>query len=383
MTGAMIDTENRSSVVGGRRRRGLALTVVVAGLLIWGGWDWWARQSYRAAIAEIDKEMAAGKFGAAARNLEKLLTWNANSDEAAYLLGICEQARGRKDEAATAWARVAPGSAFAHRAILARMRLLYDDGQCARAEQLINDAADDPRNDKTDLRVLLVPIFAQLGRIDEAQRLLRERWHALNSAGEGASEQALNLVLLHIELRLKPNPVENVRAYLGKAGNLAPDDDRVWLGQANLAIRAGNYDLARRYLDACLRRRPQDVAVWRALLNWGIAAGRVEVVKQALQHIPETESNPDEQNGQAAEAAVLVGKKGEIELLQSRYQRLFDRRQPIRDAEEMARLAAQLGHRFEARAFGTVALAEEPDREDLRRDLERLGQSHTTDAQHK
>ena len=47
---------------------------------------------------------------------------------------------------------------------------------------------------------------------------------------------------MHIELTFKPNPIENVRAYLDQASKLAPDDDRVWLGRANLAIRTGNYD---------------------------------------------------------------------------------------------------------------------------------------------
>ena len=38
----------------------------------------------------------------------------------------------------------------------------------------------------------------------------------------------------------------------------------------------------------------------------------------------------------------------------------------------MARLAEQLGRRFEARAFLTLAISEDPDRDDLRRDLQRL-----------
>ena len=162
-----------------------------------------------------------------------------DSDEAAYLLGICEQARGRNQAAAEAWARVAPGSAFAHQAILARMRLFHDSGRLAAAEQLINDAAEDPRNDRSDLRVLLVPIFSQLGRVDEAERLIEARWEHLNETGEGASERAIELVRMHIELTLKASPVEDVRDYLDQAAALAPDDDRVWLGRANLAIRTG------------------------------------------------------------------------------------------------------------------------------------------------
>ena len=289
---AGIDAEKQSTVTGSRRTWWLAMAFLIVAGLSWGGWDWWAQQRYRRAMTEIDKQMAAGKYGMAARNLVNLLAWKPSSDEADYLLGICEQARGRPQEATAAWSRVTPGSAFAHRAILARMRLFYDSGRCADAEQLINDAAEDPRNDRSDLRALLVPIYNQLGRIDEAERLLTDRWDDLNETGEGASEPAINLVLLHIELGLKTTPVENVRALLDQAARAAPDDDRVWLGRANLAIRTGRYDEAKGWLDACQRRRPDDVAVWRARLNWGIATNRLEGVREALKHLPAAESTP-------------------------------------------------------------------------------------------
>jgi thioredoxin-like negative regulator of GroEL len=408
---AGMGAEKQSSVAAGRRRWRLVLAFLFAGGFIWGGWDWWTRQRYRGAMTEIDKQMAAGRFGGAARNLVNLLAWKPNSDEAAYLLGMCEQARGRIQEAADAWARVTPGSAFTHRAILARMRLFYDRGRCADAERLVNDAADDPRNDRSDLRTLLVPIYNQLGRIDEAQQILKDRWDDLNEAGQGASEPAINLVLLHIELGLKTTPVENVQAFLDQAARAAPDDDRVWLGRANLAIRTGLYDEAKRWLDACQQRRPDDVPVWRARLNWGIATNRPEVVQQALKHLPAEEptsaqlyrlnawlsshrgdfeserrelerlldANPADlpaldrlaqraqKDGRKAQADELIRNKSEIERLRARYEKLFDRKQPVRNAEEMAALAKQLGRGFEARGFLTVAISEEPDREDLRR----------------
>jgi enediyne biosynthesis protein E4 len=419
MTMAAIDSNKPSSVIRSRHRWRLALAFLCAAGLIWGGYDWWARRSYQSAITEIDKQMAAGRFGMAARNLDRLLAWKPGSDEAAYLLGICEQARGRIQEATAAWSRVTPGSAFAHRAILARMRLFYDSGRCADAEQLINDAAEDPRHDRSDLRVLLVPVYNQLGCIDEAERLLTDRWDTLNETGEGASEPAINLVLLHIELSFKPTPVESIRAYLDHAARAAPEDDRIWLGRANLALRTGLYDEAKRWLDACQRRRPDDIPVWRARLNWAIATNRLEVVQQALKHLPAAESsqaqlyrlnawlyaqqgdvkfechelvralatNPAdlaaldrlaqraEKDGQTAQTAEIVRMKAKIERLRARYEKLFDRKQPVRDAEEIAALAQQLGRGFEARAFLTVAVSEEPDREDLRRDLSLLRQS--------
>jgi enediyne biosynthesis protein E4 len=417
MTGIHVGTEARRDK--SRRRWTLVLALFFAGALIWGGWAWWTRLRYRTAIAEIESKIASGRFALAARELVKLLAWKPDSDEAAYLLGTCEQAQGRNQAAGQAWARVVPGSAFWRPAILARLRLYHESGQLAAAEQLICDAADDPRNDRTSFAVLLVPIFVEQGRLDEAERLVEAQWEHLNETGEAASEPAIKLVRLHIELTLKAIPVETLRALLEQRAALAPVDDRVWLGEANLAIRTGAYDAAERLLDACHKRRPQDVPVWRARLSWGIATDRIDVVQEALTHLPAAESNPAqlhrlnawlsskrgdfeterselerlvaadpadrtalgrlaqlaEKDGQPARAAELLRKQAEIDRLKARYEKLYDRKQPFRDAVEMASLAEQLGRGLEARGFLTVAISEHPDREDLRRDLQRLCQS--------
>ena len=197
--------------------------------------------------------------------------------------------------------------------------------------------------------------YEQLGRIDEAERLIEDRWEHLNAVGEGALEPAIKLLRLHIELTLKATPVETIRAVLDQAARLAPDDDRVWLGRANLAIRTGAYDEAERWLDACLRRRPEDVPVWRARLSWGIATNRLDVVEQAMTHLPAAESTP---------AQVHRLKQVELDQLRARYWKLHERKQPIRDAVEMARLAERFGRIFEARVFLTLAISEDPDRDD-------------------
>jgi len=98
------------------------------------------------------------------------------------------------------------------------------------------------------------------------------------------------------------------RANLEWAGRMSPDDDRIWLGKANQAIRAGE----------------------------------------------------------------LRSAKTKMEKIMARYRQLHKRHQPSRDAAEMARLAEQLRQCFEAKAFLTVAIAADPDRVDLRRDLARL-----------
>ena len=166
------------------------------------------------------------------------------------------------------------------------MRLFQDSGQISAAERLIIGAAQDRRNDRTALLVLLVPIFSELGLIDEAERLIEDRWEHLNALGEGALEPAIRLLRQHIDLTWKAIPVESVRALLDQAARLAKDDDRVMLGQANLAIRTGAYEEAGRHLDVCQQMRPEDIPVWRARLSWGMATNRIEVVRQAMTHLP-------------------------------------------------------------------------------------------------
>jgi thioredoxin-like negative regulator of GroEL len=407
-----------------RRRWLLALGLACAGVLVWGGSLWWTARRYRAAIAAIEAEIASGRFAIAARDLAKLLAWKPDSDEAAYLLGTCEQARGRPDEAEGAFARIPPGSAFWYRAVLARLRLFHDGGRLGDAEQLIEAAAEDHRTERGELDVLLVPIFSEQSRLDDAERVVEAQWEHLNATGERASEAAVKLIRLHMELTLNPIPVETIRARLDERAARAPDDDRVWLGQANLALRTGDYDAAGRLLDACLKRRPEDAAVWRARLRWGVATDQVEIVKAALRNLPATESNAAgvqrlaawlaskrgdsgaerrglerllaadpadrkalerlaqlaEKDGEPARAAELLRKQEEIRRLKARYEKLYDRKQPFRDAAELARLAEQLGRPFEARACLTVAVSEKPDRADLRAELVRLSRSPATVA---
>ncbi len=156
-------------------------------------------------MEEIEAEIVAGRYAIACRNLDRLLSWKADPNGGiVYLLGSCELARGRNQAAREAWARVLPGSAFSERAIRGRMRLLQESGQLAAAERLIHDAAGDPRNDRTALLVLLVPMFHELGRSEEAERLIEDRWEDLNALGEGALEPAIKLLRQHIELSGSP-----------------------------------------------------------------------------------------------------------------------------------------------------------------------------------
>ena len=417
--------KDATTAVSGRLKR-LMLASLLGAAVVAGVWAWWKDYRYKSAMEEIEADIVARHYAIACRNLENLLSWKTDSNGGiTYLLGSCELARGRNQAASEVWARVVPGSAFSDRAIRGRMRLLYESGQLAAAEQLIVDAARHPHNDRTALLVQLVPMYSDLGRIEEAQRLIEERWEHLNQMGEGALEPAVKLVRQHIELTLKSTPVETVRTFLDRSAKLAPDDDRVWLGRANLAIRTGDYAEAERWLDACQRRRPDDVPVWRARLNWGMATNRTDVVQQALTHLPAVASNNagihrlnawlarqrGDDTTERLELELLVGadpaalkgldrlaelaekenqperavqfrsKKHDIDRLRAHFLNRHDRKQPIRDAVELAHVAELLGRRFEARVFLSIAISEDPGRVDLRRDLKRLIATDTVDAQ--
>jgi enediyne biosynthesis protein E4 len=376
-------------------------------------------RSYRQTMARVEEEIENGLVSRAAKDLGELLAANPRSDEVAFLMGSCEKARGRATAADNAWASIPPDSAFAFHALEGRVELELEQGRLSAAEQLVFGALQSPRFAGPDPRILLGAIYSREGRLTDAMRLIETLWQHHIESGEAASESAINQLRLYIELRSNPVPAETIRAILEQAGELAPDDDRIWLWRANLAIRSARYDEAASWLDRCQRRRPEDATVWRARLDWAVATNHVPTAREAMKHLPSAESTPKQvqklaawfaaqsgddaaertslqlliaidptdfaaldrliallaKSGQTDEANALRHRKDEIERVQARYQKLFKRHQPRRDAAEMGRLAHHLGRRFEAKAFLTIAVAAVPDRADLRSDLARLAQS--------
>jgi enediyne biosynthesis protein E4 len=406
--------------------RWVAITcaLVCTAVFLWAARACSRALTYRKAMSDVRLQMSAGRFAMAARNLVDVLDRYPGSDEAAYLLGVCEQQRGDMRKAAAAWARVEPGSPSSERALAARALALFNRGQLRAIEEFVDEACRDPRNDTTGVRALLIPSFRQTGRVDDAKRLVEDRWQYLAETGQGAKELAVRMARMHIELTDKPPTIESLLAFNDQASRQAPDDDRVWLSQADLAIRVGHYDEANRRIEACLKIRPDDVPIWQTRLKWAMAANRVDEVREALKRVPASMSSQPqvhriaawlgsrqgdfaaerdelerliavdpsdlpsltrlvelaEKDGQAAHAAELLRNKTEVIRLKDRYAKLHERQQPVRHAVEMARLAERLGRTFEARAFLTLAVAENPDRVDLKQALERLNRSRSPGA---
>lgn len=404
-------------------RRWLARVLSAAAIVVLIGWAAWRLaevRHHRRVVAEARSQMRAGRHGHATRILTTLAPGSPGRDEVDYLLGVCEKARGREGPAEEAWSRVPAGSPFAARAIQGLMELKIHRGRLSEAERLVEQGLADPRIDAASLQVFLGMVDSLEGRVEDGRRLIEANWRRLAAAGEGASERAIQLARLHVSLGLETEigSDESTRAYLGQAARQAADDDRVWLGRANLAIRSGALGDAARWLDACLRKRPDDVAVWRARLDWAVAAGRVEEARAAMTHLPAAAASPVQvrrlaawlaartrQNGDDFERralerlleldpadvgaverlAGLVGtdassdrvdelrrRAAEASRLEARFRELHRRNQPIRDAAELGRLAWRLGRLFQAEAFLTLAVAADPDRSELRDELARI-----------
>jgi thioredoxin-like negative regulator of GroEL len=392
----------------GRRwgRQAFLLAAIVIGVGSLGGWRWREVPADEEAIARIEDALKDGRNAVAFRDLSLLLDRSPGWDQAAYLMGVCEKARGRLQEADAAWARIAPDSPFSSQAATGRLELFIERGRPADAEEWIEREARARGPEGTAMRVLLIPTLVQQGRVDEARRYLEQRWQVFDAEGHGTSEQAIYLARYHMELSWESPPADQVRDDLDRMGRRAPDDDRIWLARANLAIRTGALDEASQWIDRCLQRRPDDPVVWRARLAWAMTTGRLAEVRTALRHLPADPSAPAEiprlsawiasacgdveaerraltelvaaapedldaldrllksERGDREKVAALERRKAQVEADRARYRVLFRRNQPSRDAAEVARLAERLGRPFEATVFRNVAIAEGLDLDD-------------------
>ena len=155
-----------------------------------------------------------------------------------FLLGACEQALGRPDAALAAWSRVPTDSSFAGNAAMFRVRLLMKRDQFALAEELLPVALQASGQHAVEARETLVHLLNLEGRFAEVRALVQEGWDTYPDRF-GLLRQLATLDSIN------PNPIETIRPELEKAAVNSPDDDRIWLGRANLGIRTGEFDKRR------------------------------------------------------------------------------------------------------------------------------------------
>jgi hypothetical protein len=370
-----------------RPARRILAPLALASLLVggWAGYQGFEGWRARDALKSARRDVESSRFATARQRLLGLPSRMAHRDEADYLLGLCEVGLGRPEAAAEAWGRVPRGSPFAARAAVRRARVALPLGRFAVADDLVA-AFDDPGL-AAEARQTAALIFMFEGRADEASRIFRSGWKSMPST----------LATLREVWRLdhNPMPIEVSRAELEQAGRRAPDDDRVWLGQAYLATWSGRFDEAASWLESCRRRRPDDPAVWRAWLARARAADEPHEVWRALGHLTGLDVEPAdvaalrawlaahagradrerwaleervrlcaedlaaydrlaELCGSSPEAAEWRRRKAEMTRDYALYNELLFGDDPISRADELARLAERLGRRFDTRCWWSL-----------------------------
>jgi tetratricopeptide (TPR) repeat protein len=357
--------------------------VALAGAAAYLTWKDWREQL---ALDEARQAVARGRFQKVAGLLGPLPRSVRARDEVDYLLGISARASGRVGEAIEAWGRVPPRSRFSAKAVVYRARLALAQGRLSAAEDL-PEAFGDPQL-AVEARQTLAFVLKTEGRSEEARAVLLEGWRVLP-----------NLVVTLQEawrLRFNPPSVEDCRRGLDKAAETAPDDDRVWLGQANVAIWVSDLNQAERWIRKCLDRRPHDPAVWRTALFLAQTAGDIPAFHRAIEHLTPSDIDPSELPairawlanrtglreherqaleervrlcpwdakpferlvelaGNASRAEEYRARKTATGKLYGRYNQLITDASVATHAKELAELAEKLGLSIEAQGWWTVS----------------------------
>jgi thioredoxin-like negative regulator of GroEL len=365
---------------------------------------------YHAELDRAAREMASRQYGPASARLARLSMRWPGRGEVEFALGNCEAELGRINSALAAWSRVPRRSELARQAALARARVALEHGQLAAAEEslaLLADGADPEADEVGTLREQLLFLS---GRSESIPSSIERRF--------GFARDQVTLLRTHWLLDSQPLPIAALREKLDRLHDEAPDDDRVWLGFADLATRSGRLAEADGWIKRCEARRPDDQDVRRARLSWTLAAGRPDEALRVMAHLTSDRSSPREIAALDARLASLRGDlRAEKSALERRveldpgettsWERLADlaasagaadrglsfrnRKAEVdrfRDAyrkqmgaigngdlsaiAELARTAELLGRRFEARGWWTIRARQAPDDRDVRAAFERL-----------
>ncbi len=348
----------------------------------------------QAEIGRVERELQEGRVAEARARLRRLDTLHLGGSEAAFWRGAIQRADGRYDEALATWAAIPPDSPLHLEAVLRRAQLALERGRFAEVEAALEPVDIGPNRAQRAVRErALQHVYFFTGRSDDLRRRKHKQW------ASPAHEPEILRTHWQID-EPKAAPLRTIAARLEAAGKLAPQDDRVWLGQAMLATRTARFDEADEWFRRCLERRPDDPVIWLARLEWAMAADRPADAFDTLQHVPSDRIDADRRleirawlaarSGDAraeedalnqaldrvpgdtrvlarlAELAALDGRSDRVAELRRRkaeadraadaYRRLLFTRVPADGFDELGRLAEALGRWFEARGWWTLAL---------------------------
>jgi tetratricopeptide (TPR) repeat protein len=375
--------------------------VIGAGLLALG-WALFAQlDAWRARgeLRQAQQDLANGRLVAANRRLTGLVARRGElGGAAAYWLGVCEALGGRPDAALRAFARVPERFDFDPLGAYLEAKANMTHGRLHAAERRLEQVQGRGGPGRDQARDLLSEIYQIEVRFDDVKSL----HHASLAEAEDPTRDLKELS----NLDLARTPYEGLKGALEKAGQLAPQDDRVWLGKARLAIHGGRWDEASAWLRRC-REAGADAPVWRAWLEWGRGSGRPAEAVEAARQLGPGRLDPEERlelrawlaqqrgdidaessalgrwlqleptatralerlaelahrAGRPDRVAELRRRKAEVEKAMEAYRGRLWSEQPLRTAAEragLARLADAAGRRHEARALYTWALKADP-----------------------
>jgi enediyne biosynthesis protein E4 len=362
---------------------GLAATVA---LIVGYGWS-------QSELRRAEQEIKVGQVGTGRVRLTRLSKLGLGSVESDYWLGICAEAEGRADAALAKWAGIPVDSSWYVNATLRRAHLALEQGRFAVVEEALEHASFPRGSPAFKIREQqLQHVYFFCGRSDDLRRRKHAEWTSAKNKAE--------VLRTHWQIdEPKAAPLRVIESRLEEVGRLAPDDDRVWLGRANLAIRTARFAEADAWLKQCLARRPEDPAVWRARLEWATNSDRLAEAVEAMSHLPVDRIEPEQllsfrawlaayygddraeqaaltqlldrvpgdtkalsrltelavRAGQTDQAAQLRRRKNELDRVWDDYRRFLYTEVPTGHYDELGRLAETLGRWFEARGWWTLA----------------------------
>ena len=229
--------------------------VTLAGGLSIVSWRLWRHGASGPPLTEIRGLIQSGKTPQRRERPGGRAGRDPGSDEAAYLLGFCEKSLGRPMRRP----KLGPGAGlyrFRHACGAGSAPPCKSIvGRLADAEELIERCCATPQSTVSPPPIYDPPFHG----MKEGSRRHGGWWNqtggseAAGLGGSGSSHRIGTVIY-----RLGPwfDPLPNAQFFLERAAGLAPEDDRVWLGRANLAIRRGEFDEASRWIDSCLGDRP-------------------------------------------------------------------------------------------------------------------------------
>jgi tetratricopeptide (TPR) repeat protein len=244
----------------------LALAAAVCAFV----WKSWSDQQARAGLEHAQKDLAAGRYFIARKQLDLLSRNHPGHASIHFHLGVAARAIGDIPQALAAWEKVPESHALGGWALQHRAEGLTQLGRFTQAEELLRKAIAHGGSQIHSARWDLVKLLRLEGRIDEAREIYLQ--------GESESPDPISFWKRLYSLDTEVLPEDALRASLELALRQSPQDPRVWLGLARLELRAGHADLARNWLARCLAHAPDDLPNRLAELDHAVVTADLEAL---------------------------------------------------------------------------------------------------------